>query len=129
MQSNNIPLTHTITAGQDLSVAGAQYKAVKLDGTIASQAATAATAAIGLLQTKPQSGEHGAVAVLGIAKGVAGGAINSGSAIAVTTSGFLAAYTAAGSGGNVPIGRALVQVASGDIFECLVNFINGGLAV
>lgn len=119
----------TVKAGQDLSVAGAQYKAIKLDGTIASQAATAATAAVGLLQTKPQSGEHGAVAMIGVCKGVAAAAINSGAALAVTTSGFLLTYTAAGSGGNTPIGRALVQVASGDIFECAVNFINGGLAI
>lgn len=125
----NFNMGWTIRAGQDLSVAGAQYKAVKLDGTIASQAATAATAAVGLLQTKPASGEHGGVVMLGIAKGVAAGAINSGGAIAVTTSGFLGAYTAAGSGGNTPIGRALVQVASGDIFECAVNFISGGLAI
>lgn len=128
MQSN-INFGWTIKAGQDLTVAGAQYKAIKLDGTIASQAATAATAAVGLLQTKPASGEHGHVVFLGIAKGVAAGAINSGAAIAVTTSGFLAPYVAAGSGGNTAIGRALVQVASGDIFECMVNFINGGLAI
>lgn len=119
----------TLRAGQDLSVAGAQYKAIKLDGTIASQAATAATAAVGLLQTKPQSGEFGSVAMIGVAKGVAGAAINSGSALAVTTSGFLLTYTSAGSGGNTPIGRALVQAASGDVFECAINFINGGLAV
>lgn len=128
MQSN-VNFAWTIKAGQDLSVAGAQYKAVKLDGTIASQAATAATAGVGLLQTKPQSGEHGAVVFLGVAKGVAAAAINSGAALAATTSGFLTTYTAAGSGGNTPIGRALVQAASGDIFECFVNFINGGLAV
>lgn len=125
----NQQMTHTFTAAQDLSVAGAQYKAVKLDGTIASQAATAATAAVGILITKPQSGEFGTYAYVGVVKARFGGAVNSGAAIAVTTSGFLAAYTAAGSGGNVPIGRALVQVASGDIAECAVNFINGGLAI
>lgn len=117
----------TIRAGQDLSAA--LYKAVNIAGTIASQAATAPTAAIGLLQSKPQSGEHAPVIVFGIAKGVAAGAINSGAAIAVTTSGFLAPYVAAGSGGNTAIGRALVSAASGDAFECAVNFINGGLAI
>lgn len=122
MQSNQC-LAHTITAGQDLSVAGAQYKAIKLDGTIAATPQLA----IGLLQTKPQSGEHGTYVYLGIAKGVSGAAINSGAAITSTTSGFLIAHTPVASGSVVPIGRALVQVASGDIFECAVNFINGGL--
>ena len=122
MQSNKF-WQYTLTAAQDLSVAGAQYKALKLDGTIAATPQLA----VGLLQTKPQSGEHGAIAFLGIAKGVAGAAINSGAAITTTTSGFCIAHTPVASGSVVPVGRALVQVASGDIFECAVNFINGGL--
>lgn len=120
----------TVRAGQDLSVAGAQYKAIKIDGTIAG---TPQLARGGLLQTKPQSGEHGTGVILGIAKGVAGAAINSGAAITVAASGFLTALTptviASGTVGVTPIGYALVQAASGDIFKCAVNFINGGLAV
>lgn len=122
MQTNQ-QMTHTFTAAQDLSVAGARYKAIKLDGTIAGTPQTA----IGLLQTIPKSGEFGTYTYLGIGKAVAGAAINSGAALTVAASGFIITHTPVASGSVVAIGRALVQAASGDIFECAVNFINGGL--
>lgn len=113
----------TVRAGQDLSVAGAQFKVVTLAGTIAATPQTA----IGLNQTKTQSGEHATVGVLGVMKGYAGAAINSGAALTVTTSGFLITHTPVASGSVVAVGRALVQAASGDLFKGMFNFINGGL--
>lgn len=122
MHSNKIELEE-FTAGQDLSVAGARYKAVKLDGTIAGTPQLA----IGLLWTNPKSGEFGAAAIRGLAKGVAGAAINSGAALTVTASGFLITHTPVASGSVLPVGRARVQAASGDIFACRINFEIGGL--
>lgn len=97
-----------------------QHKAVNLAGTVAGAGVTA----IGLLKSKPASGEHARVGYFGIMKAYAGGAINSGSALDVANSGFIVAHAAVGSGGNVPVGRALQQVASGDLFKGVFNFIN-----
>lgn len=130
MQSNNEAIKFTVTAGQDLSGAASQFKAVKLDGTVAVVATVAA--AIGVLITKPGSGEDATIVMAGITKARFGGAVNSGAAITVMASGFFGPYTQVASGAlpvSSPIGRALVQVASGDIAECTVNFLSGGLAV
>ena len=131
MQRQSNALTHTFTAGQDLQLAATQYKAIKLDGTIAVVATAAA--AIGIVISKPGSGEDGTYVYMGITKARFGAAVNSGAAITVGASGFMTSYSqsAVASGTSIasaPIGRALVQVASGDIAECAVNFISGGLA-
>jgi len=125
MQSNWV-LPWTVAAANNFgSVAAMQYRAVNLAGDLAATPQTA----IGVMASKPQSGEFGTVHMAGIMKGRFGGAVNSGAAITVSASGFLTAYTAIGSGGGVPVGRALVQVASGDVGEFAGNFLNGGLLV
>lgn len=107
-----------LAAGQDLSVAGAQYKAVSIAGTIAASSA----AAFGLAMNKPKSGEHLEVGYFGHLKGYAGAAINSGSAVGVTTSGFLITVT-----GSNAVGKCLTQAASGDLFDFLGNFVGASV--
>lgn len=110
--------TWQVAAGQDLSAC--LFKAVTVGGTIAANASTA----LGILVTKGSTGEHVGVAVSGVVKGWAGGAISAGAAVTITTSGF---FTAAGSNG-VPVGKALETCASGDLFPALVNFANASIA-
>lgn len=120
MSTENKFFSTTIKAGANFSSTH-QHKAVTVGGTVAAAPGTA----IGLLKSKPASGEHGQVGWLGEMKAYAGGAINSGTAVTVTTSGFIIAYTGVASGGTLPVGRALEQAASGDLFRGLFNFANG----
>ena len=108
--------TITVVSSQDLT--GAQFKAVGLHGQIAATSALA----VGILQTKPLNGDHMTVGYRGHMKAFAGAVINSNAPIAPTTSGFMAAYTPAGSGGLGAIGRCLTGAASGDLFDFVGDF-------
>lgn len=115
--------TYQLVAGADLNTGGgtgAQYKAVAVDGTIAATG----TAAIGLLQNKPKSGEDATVAYDGFMKGVAGAAITAGARVIVTTSGYL--ITAVGA--VIPCGRAVTAAVSGGIVNILGNFTTTGVS-
>lgn len=119
--------TVTIVASQDLS--GHQYKAVGLNGLVAATS----LAALGILQDKPLNGDHATLAYKGQMKGISGAAINSDALVGVTTSGFLIARSniaqvASGTTINGYVGRALVQVASGDVFTFIGDFLAGKLA-
>ena len=106
----------TVDAGEDLS--SHQYKAISLAGTIAASSALA----IGLLQNKPgATGRRASVAWNGHLKAYAGAAINSGSQVQVTTSGWIIASTSAGN----TVGVAITGAASGDVFDGIYNFVNG----
>lgn len=117
MSITNQAILDTIIASVDLSAL--QHKVVRVTGDLADNNAEA----YGVLQNKPQSGEHASVAVSGVTKGVAGAAIAAGASVGVTNSGFL--ITAA-SGTGVSIGKNKnVSVGSGDTFTLLANFANG----
>lgn len=107
-----------LSAGQDLSVSGAQYKAVTVGGTIAANPAEA----IGLVQNKPESGESLTVAYRGHMKGYAAAAITAGARLTVTTSGFL---TTVASGGGVALGKCITAASSGDLFDFIGDFSVG----
>ncbi len=109
--------TQTIVASADLT--GHQFKPVGLDGLIAETTLPA----IGLLQTKPLNGDHCTVGYKGQMKAYSGAAINSGSQVGVTTSGFLIAVTT-----SAYVGKAIVQVASGDLFTGIFDFNMGQIA-
>jgi hypothetical protein len=111
--------TFQFVAGADLS--DAIWKVVTVGGTIAPSAA----AALGVLVTKPKSGEHGGAAISGVVKCWAGGAITAGASITVTTSGWM---TTVASGAGIPVGKALATAASGDLFPAMVNFANAALS-
>lgn len=109
--------TITVVASQDLT--GHMWKAVGLDGLVAATS----LAAKGILRNKATTGDHTTLVYKGHTKALAGGAINSGTQIGVTTSGFLVAATT-----SHYVGIALDQVASGDIFSCLVDFNMGQIS-
>lgn len=100
-------------AAADMS-SGCQYKAVAIGGTIAANN----TAAVGILQDKPKSGEGGAAAFSGRSRYVAGAAVSAGAGLMVTTSGYMIAVVS----GSLPCGKALESVTSGSIGEGLFNF-------
>ena len=102
-----------VDAGADLS--GQQYKAIAIGGTIAATS----TAAMGLLQNKPENGEDAGLAYLGRSKYRAGDTVTAGGAIAVTTSGWLIACAS----GDLAVGKSLEAVSSGGIGEGIFNFI------
>lgn len=109
--------TLTVPASQDLRTH--QFKAVGLDGKVAATTA----AALGLCRNKPNNGEHMTVAYKGRMKAYAGGAVNSGATVGVTTSGFLIAVT-----GSAYVGVALEGASSGDIFPFVGDFNMGRIA-
>lgn len=107
-----------LVAGADLNTGGgtgAQFKAVKVGGTIAANNSEA----MGLLQNKPKNGEDATVGYLGHMKGVAGGTITAGGLVKVVASGYLLAVTSL----DVPCGQAITAAASGATVEGLFSFI------
>lgn len=119
--------TITVVASTDLT--GHQFKAIGLDGLVAATS----VAACGILRNKPKNGDHATVAYKGQMKAISGAAINSGSLVGVTASGFLVsrsniAQVASGTSILGYVGKALVQVASGDMFTFVGDFNMGQLA-
>lgn len=97
----------TVVAGADLSAQ--QYKNVNLSGVLA----TSASNFFGILQNKPQSGEHATVRVYGFSKVFIPTSIGVGALLGQsgTTSGALAIVTS----GGLAIGRLVFAAASGGI--------------
>ena len=104
----------SILAGADLRAA--QHKVIAVAGTVAA----ANTAALGVLQNKPNTGENAAIAVSGHMKAYAAGAITAGAALKVTTSGYL---TTVASGDGM-CGKAITAASSGALVEFVGNFAN-----
>jgi len=96
--------TISLVAGADLS-SGAQFKVVAVGGTIAA----ANTAAIGILQNRPKTGEGASVVYDGHAKAYVGGAVSAGGALKVTTSGFLTAVAS----GDGAVAKAITAAVIG----------------
>ena len=103
--------TITVTASQDLR--GHQYKPVDLSGGVG----VTSLLSVGILQNKPNTGDHATVAYRGQMKAYAGAAIASGALIGVTTSGFIITVT-----GSASVGYAKTAAASGDLFEFVGSF-------
>ena len=119
MSIENAQVKDTIIASVDLSAL--QYKVVRVTGDLADNNGEA----YGVLQNKPQSGEHATVAISGVMKAYAGAAIAAGASLACTNSGFLITAT---SGTGVSIGKNKnVAVGSGDVFTFFGNFANGAI--
>ena len=90
--------------------------------------ATAAASAgpVGIIQTKPQSGENGTVAVMGRSKGLAGAAFGYGRFLTTNSSGRLIAATS----GNWIVARAREAAsANGDVVSvyAMVPFRGGAV--
>ena len=107
-------IADTIVAGHDLS--GLQYHVVTVAGSLATSNATA----FGVLENKPQSGEHGTVAYLGKVKAKCFGTIAIGGKVSVGSGMLIAA-----SSGDLSIGiMGRTAAASGDIQTAYINGLN-----
>jgi len=111
MAVRNKIVTWALAAGEDISDltagTGDIFKPVTNDGTIAQLG----EAPVGLLQEVAQNGEHISVAISGISKYVAGGAVTLGDYLTVENSGYL---TTAASG-DLVVGQCLITVTSGSV--------------
>jgi len=110
--------SYQIAAGADFRTVG-QHKAVVVAGTIAATA----DLCIGLIKSKPNTGENLRVGYSGIMKYYADSIHTAGENLTVTTSGFIANT---GSASGTTVGRALVTTASGDLGLGMFNFSHGG---
>ena len=106
-----------IASGADFRTVG-QHKAVVVGGTIAATAA-----ALGLVKSKPNTGENLRVGYSGIMKFLAGGAITAGVNMTVAASGFIVSQ---GSADGATVGKCLVTAASGDLGLGLFDFTRAG---
>ena len=119
MATENKHLSYTFTAAEDLdslvSGTGQIYKAIAL---VDRKIANSGEETSGILTFGAKSGEHSTIAVSGVVKAVAGGAIAAGGACTVATSG----YITAGDSGDYIIGRNLdTAVASGAVGTILLS--------
>lgn len=117
MSAEGHKCTVAVAAGANLT-SGAQYKALVVAGTIAADNTTA----LGILQNRPNTGEHATVAYFGHMKAFVGGAVTAGARLKVTTSGFLVAI----SSGDTAVARAMKAANSGSLCEVIANFIAHG---
>lgn len=115
MAVSNIYTPCVFTAGEDLDTAGHEGVAIAIaDGKVANNGKEAT----GVLLTKPKSGEHGSMAVAGVVKVRAGGALAAGGRMAAVTSG----YFVAAESGYYCNGIALEAITSGSLGKALVQF-------
>ena len=105
----------SVAAGADLSAL--QFRAVQIDGTLATTNKNAA----GILQNKPESGEHANIAFFGHLKGVAGAALAVGNDVKVSSGGFLTAVAS----GDSSRGKVVTAASSGSMVEFIGNFASG----
>lgn len=111
-----------VGATEDLSTAGAKYKVITLNGTIAQSPVRA----FGILKYGASSGGNASIVYEGLTKGYVGGAVSTvGWPLTVAASGWL---TAAASGNQI-VGRALAVAASGDIAPLAVDFKSAGIYI
>lgn len=117
----------TVEAGSDLSAA--QYKFVNMatDGQV-DLAGTQGIDVLGVLQNDPAAaGRAATVAVSGVSKVVAGGAINPGAKVMTSNAGVALAATGTNVVVGVHVGK--VAAASGDIIPVLLKQGGGHLAL
>lgn len=99
---------------------GLQYHIVNIVGAHTVAAALVRTG-YGVLQNKPQAGEHATVAVEGITKVAAGAAVSVGDLITSAGSGWAAVVASGSAGDKQVIGRALTAAASGSVFSMEID--------
>ena len=109
--------TLTLVASQDLTAH--QFMPVMIAGGVA----ITSLLAKGLLQNKALAGDYITVGYKGQMKAKSGAAINSGSQLGVTTSGFLISVVT-----SAYVGFAMEQVGSGDLFTGIFDFVGGQIA-
>jgi|TARA_Y100000015_G_C2371312_1_gene80187 hypothetical protein len=106
----------SMVAREDLS--NMQYKIVNVHDANGIKLRVAAGAGVlGVLNNKPQSGEHATVVVGGLTRCVAGATMAAGSWVTVTASGTGTAATS----GDYILGKSITGCASGSNFQLLVQ--------
>lgn len=112
MATENNLTSISLPAAADLSAA--QYKIVQVNSSGQAALANATSMTVGVLQNKPSAaGRVATVAIHGVSKVVAGGAITAGARVTSDANGNAVAATTAG---DAVIGVALTGAASGDVF-------------
>lgn len=105
----DIPIT------PDTDLRALQYRAVDISGTLAINTYNA----VGLIQTRTDSGEDGSIRQFGRGFFVAGGAITRGARMQVTSGGFM---TLAASG-DLSCGICEITVTSGSVGRGVLNLL------
>src|SRR5210317_620590 len=118
MAYSNRLKSETFVASGDHS--GLQYHIVSIVGAHKFSAA-AANVGHGVLQNKPQAGEHGTIAVEGITKVKAGGAVSVGDLITSAGSGWASAIASGSAADKAVLGRAQTAAASGSVFSMEID--------
>ena len=109
--------TFTLNAAADLS--GKRYHLMRqsAEGSCNMASLSTNSALVGVLQSKPESGENASIAYLGKSKVVAGGAVTAGVMITNNSSGRAAAVAS----GGMACGRALQAAgADGEVISVLL---------
>lgn len=115
MTFSNQLRNESFVASTDLSTR--QYHIINLTGTNNKIDLAAARTGYGILQNKPQAGEHATVAVDGVSKCVAGAAVSIGDLITAAASGYASVVGSGTAASKQVIGRALTAAASGSVFS------------
>lgn len=118
----NQVVTTTLPCVEDYSGLGFQFCAFALNDN---KVANNGLEAIGILQNKPNSGDHATIAYFGESKFRAGGAISVGDEITVATSGYFVAASSLNPAGVV--GKCKETVTSGSIGTGIFDFTRGGI--
>jgi hypothetical protein len=108
----------SFVASGDLS--GLQFHIVELVAAHTVDAALIRTG-FGILQNKPQAGEHATVAVEGVSKCNAGAAVSVGDLITSAGSGWGTTVLSGIAGDKQVLGRALTAAASGSVFSMEID--------
>lgn len=124
--ARNSTLSGTTRSGPNGS---GQFLAVQLSTTTSRTVNLTTVAGMkiyGILQNKPSTGIAADVGIFGVSKAVAGGTINPGQEVAVssTAAGSLIAYSSAA--GIYPVGRAIESAVVGQIFSVALYGFGGG---
>jgi len=118
MAFSNRVKSESFVASGDIS--GAQFHIVSIVGEFVVDASVA-NGGDGVLQNKPQAGEHATVAMEGITKVVAGAAVSVGDLITSAASGFAAVVASGNAADKKVVGKALTAAASGSVFSMEID--------
>lgn len=118
MAFSNRLKSEAFVASVDLNTS--QYHIVDLGADAHKVTIGAAGGGFGVLQNKPLAGEHATVAMEGITKCIAGGAVAVGNYITSAASGYASVVVSTDAGDKV-VGRALTAAASGSVFSMEID--------
>ena len=118
MAFSNRLKSEAFVASVDLNTS--QFHIVDLAATAGKVTIGAANGGFGILQNKPQAGEHATVAVEGMSKCIAGAAVAVGNYITSAASGYASVVVSNDAGVKV-IGRAVTAAASGSVFTLEID--------